>query len=319
MSQNHKPVHVGVDVAKAKLDLDLPAPHHTLPNTPAGHATAITELAKFPGAHLVLEASGGYERALVAALHQAGIAVSVVDPLRVRQFARSQGRRAKTDAIDTRVLSDFGRAHQPEATAPGTEPERRLAALVQRRRQLQDALTREQNQAEGLTDKDLLRQSRALQRTYARLIVTLDKAMAGHIQEQETLRARAAALDELTGVGPVTAAVMLGEMPELGTLNRREAAALAGVAPYDRQSGGWDGARHIGGGRASVRCALYMAALSAVRCAGKLKDFYQRLRTAGKKPKVALVAVMRKLVILMNHVLKPENLQNQSAALHEPA
>ncbi len=319
MSQNHNPVHVGVDVAKAKLDLDLPAPHHTLPNTPAGHATAIKALSQIPGVHLVLEASGGYQRAFVAALHQAGLAVSVVDPLRVRQFARSQGRRAKTDAIDARVLSGFGRALRPEATAPDTEPERRLAALVQRRRQLQEAQTREQNQAEGMFDKDLLRQSRALQRTYARLITALDAAIAGHIREQEPLRERAAALDELTGVGPVTAAVMLGEMPELGALNRREAAALAGVAPYDRQSGGWDGARHIGGGRASVRCALYMAALSAVRCAGKLKDFYQRLRQAGKKPKVALVAVMRKLVILMNHVLKPENLKTPIPARLEHA
>lgn len=318
MSQNHNPVHVGVDVAKAKLDFDLPAPLHSLPNTPEGHAAAVAALVKMPGTHVVLEASGGYERAFVTALHRAGLPVSVVDPLRVRQFARSQGRRAKTDAIDTRVLSDFGRAHQPQATTADTQAEVRLAALVQRRRQLQETLTREQNQAEGLTEPDLLRQSRALQRTYTKLITRLDEAIAGHIQEQEVMRERAAALDALTGVGPVTAAVMLGEMPELGRLNRRQAAALAGVAPYDRQSGGWDGARHIGGGRVSVRCALYMAALSAVRCEGQLKTFYQRLRQAGKAPKVALVAVMRKLVILMNQVLKPENLKTASTP-HEPA
>jgi transposase len=123
----------------------------------------------------------------------------------------------------------------------------------------------------------------------------------------------------LTGVGLGTAAVMLGELPELGTLNRRQAAALAGVAPYDRQSGGWDGARHIAGGRKHARCALYMAALSAARCKGKLKDFYQQMRTNGKKPKVALVAVMRKLVILMNHVLKPENLKKSVKNAPQPA
>jgi transposase len=306
MSQNHSPVYVGVDVAKAKLDLDLPAPLHTLPNTPKGHATAVAALAQVSGVQVVLEASGGYERAFVAALHQAGLPVTVADPQRVRLFARSAGRRAKSDPLDKRVLSAFGRAHQPAPTPPDTEAERRLAALVQRRRQLQSALFTEQNQAEGLLDKDLVAQSAQLQRTYAKLIARLEAAITGQLQASEALHQRAAALDALTGVGPGTAAVMLGEMPELGSLNRRQAAALAGVAPYDRQSGGWDGTRHIAGGRRHVRCALYMAALSAARCPGRLKDFYLRLRAAGKKPKVALVAVMRKLVILMNQVLKPK-------------
>src|SRR5882672_971836 len=128
MSQNHNSVYLGVDVAKAQLDLDLPAPHHTLPNTSKGHATAVAALLKMPGVHVVLEASGGYERAFVAALHQAGVPVTIADPQRVRLFARSAGQRAKTDPLDARVLSAFGRAHQPQATAPDTEAERRLAA-----------------------------------------------------------------------------------------------------------------------------------------------------------------------------------------------
>ena len=258
-------VYVGVDVAKAKLDLDLPAPHHTVPNTPAGHATAVAALLKVAGGHVVLEASGGYERAFVTALHRAGVPVTVTDPLRVRQFARSAGQRAKTDPLDTRVLSAFGRAHQPKPTAPDTEAERRLAALVQRRRQFQAALGAEQNQAEGLVDKDLARQSAKLQRAYAKLIADLETAIAEQLQASEPMRQRAAALDALTGVGLGTAAVMLGDLPELGTLNRGQAAALAGVAPYDRQSGTWDGARHIAGGRKHVRCALYMAALKIGR------------------------------------------------------
>ena len=310
MNPDQKTVHVGVDVAKARLDLDLPAPHHAVPNTAPGHALAVAALARVPGVHIVLEASGGYERAFVAALHRAGIPVTVTDPLRVRQFARSAGRRAKTDPLDARVLSAFGRAHGPAPAVPDTEAERRLAALVQRRRQLQAALVAEQNQAEGLVDKDLARQSAQLQRTYAKLIAGLEAAIAAQLQASEPMRRRAAALDALTGVGPGTVAVMLAEMPELGSLNRRQAAALAGVAPYDRQSGGWDGARHIAGGRKHARCALYMAALSAARCQGKLKVFYQRLRAAGKEPKVALVAVMRKLVILMNDVLKPQIIGN---------
>lgn len=319
MDPDQKPVHVGVDVAKARLDLDLPAPHHTLPNTAPGHAVAVAALGRVPGVHVVLEASGGYERAFVTALHRAGVPVTVTDPLRVRQFARSAGRRAKTDPLDARVLSAFGRAHEPAPTAPDTEAGRRLAALVQRRRQFQAALVAEQNQAEGLVDKDLARQSAQLQRTYAKLVADLEAAIAGQLQASEPMRRRAEALDALTGVGQGTAAVMLAEMPELGSLNRRQAAALAGVAPYDRQSGGRDGARHIAGGRKHVRCALYMAALSAARCQGKLKVFYQRLRAAGKKPKVALVAVMRKLVILMNEVLKPQNLGNHAGMASQPA
>lgn len=316
MNPNPSPVYVGVDVAKARLDLDRPAPHHTVPNTAAGHAAALTALAQVPGVHVVLEASGGYERAFVAALQQAGLPVTVTDPLRVRQFARSKGQRAKSDPLDARVLSAFGRAHHPAPTAPDTEAERRLAALVQRRRQWQAALVAEQNQAEGLVDADLLAQSRGLQRRLTKLIADTTTAIAAHLQASEPVRQRAAALTDLTGVGQTTAAVMLGELPELGTLNRGQAAALAGVAPYDRQSGGWDGRRHIAGGRTTVRNALYMAALSAVRCAGALKTFYRRLRDAGKPPKVALVAVMRKLVILMNHALRPENLK--AAPKNEP-
>ena len=144
------PVHVGVDVAKPRLDLDLPAPHHTLPNTPEGHAVAVEALKSIPGAHVVLEASGGYERPFVAALHRAGLPVSVVEPRRVRQFAHASGRRAKTDPLDARALTAFGQALRPAPTPPGTEAERRLAALVQRRRQLQEALCREQNQTEGM-------------------------------------------------------------------------------------------------------------------------------------------------------------------------
>lgn len=319
MNPNPSPVYVGVDVAKARLDLDRPAPHHTVPNTAAGHAAALTALAQVPGVHIVLEASGGYERAFVAALHRAGVPVTLTDPLRVRQFARSKGLRAKTDPLDARLLSAFGRAHQPAPTAPDTEAERRLAALVQRRRQWQALLLAEQNQATGLQDKDLQQRSAKLQRLLTKELATLEADIAAHLQASAALRERAAKLDALIGVGPATVAVMLGELPELGRLNRRQAAALAGVAPYDRQSGGWDGTRHIAGGRTPVRNALYMAALSAARCKGPLRDFYQRLRQAGKAVKVALVAVMRKLVMLMNHVLKPENLKATPKNEPQPA
>ena len=249
---------------------------------------------------------GRYGRAFVAALHQAGLPVTVTDPLRVRLFARSAGQRAKTDPRDKRVLSAFVRAQQPAPTTPDTEAERRLAALVQRRRQLQAARLAERNQAEGLLDADLRLQSARLQRSLVKLLANLEASTAQQLQANETMDQRAAALDALTGVGPATVAVMLGELPELGTRNRGQTAALAGVA-YDRQSGSWDGQRHIGGGHAGVRGAHYMASLSVEGT--PLRDWYLRLRAAGKKPQVALGAIMRKLVILRNHVLKRENLK----------
>jgi transposase len=305
-------IYAGLDIAKRNLQLHLAGRIHDLPNAAAGQRRLCKLLAAQPGVHVVCEATGGYERDVVAALHQAAVPVSVLNPARVRHFARATGQRAKTDHIDAAVLSAYGQALQPKPTAPRTEQELQLAELVRRRVQVVEILVAQRQQAERLTVPALRRQAQSLVRRLERDVQQIEAQL-------QSLRAEAAALDErmqkleaITGVGSLTALGVLAELPELGTLNRRQAAALAGLAPHPRESGQWHGRRTIGGGRAPVRRALYMAALVAARSNRQLKEFYQRLRAAGKPAKVALTAVMRKLIVLMNHSLKHPNfvLQN---------
>lgn len=310
MSQNNTSIlYVGLDVAKASLQLDLAGQPHALTNDAPGHARLRQLLRAQPTAHVVCEATGGYEQPVVRALQAAAVPVSVVEAGRVRHFARAQGRRAKTDQLDAPVLSDYGRVFQPAPTPAPTAQQARLAELSQRRLQLMATRTAETNRAEHYVDKFCVRQARQLRRLLDQQIEACDEAITELIAADEKLQARAARLDAIPGVGAVTAATVLAELPELGRLSDAAAAALAGVAPYNRDSGTVTGARHIAGGRSAVRCALYMAALSAVKYDAILKAFYLKLRTAGKKPKVALVACMRKLVVLMNRLLKNPNFQ----------
>jgi transposase len=308
MSQNNIPIlHVGLDVAKSSLQLDLAGHSHALANDAKGHVHLLKLLRAHPGAHLVCEATGGYEQPVVRVLHAAQIPVSIIEAGRIRHFARAQGLRAKTDPIDATVLSQYGRTFQPAATTAPSAVQVRLSQLSTRRLQLLSTLTAETNRAAHYTDKLCLRQSRQLQQTLEKQIALCDAAIAETIAADETLKTQAARLDAIPGVGVVTAATVLAELPELGKISHQAAAALAGVAPYNRDSGEQNGGRHIAGGRKEVRCALYMATLSAVRHDAILKTFYTRLRAAGKKPKVALVACMRKLVVLMNRLLKYPN------------
>jgi transposase len=270
MSPNTIPIiYAGLDIAKANFQLHLQGKFHDLPNTPAGHR----RLGQLLSAqmHVICEATGGYERAVVTALQQAGIAVSVLNPARVRSFARAQGQRAKTDRIDAAVL------------------------------------TAQRLQADGLTLPVLRRQAQRLIRRLEQDLDRLDELLTKLQQQTPALQAQVQRLEAIAGVGAVTARNVLAELPELGRLNRRQVAALAGLAPHPRQSGQWNGKASIGGGRAALRRALYMAALSASRYNSHLSAFYQRLRACGKPPKVALTAVMRKLIVLMNHCLKNPN------------
>lgn len=310
MSPNNTPsLHVGLDVAKLTLELHLAGRFHSLTNDAKGHAQLCKRLRAHPAAHVVCEATGGYEQPVVRALHAAGIPVSIVEAGRVRYFARAQGQRAKTDPIDAAVLSEYGDTFQPPAARPASPQQQQLADLSQRRRQLIQLLIMERNRAEHYTDPFCCRQSRQLIKSLEKQTAQCDAAIATLIAQDVELRRKAARLDAIPGVGPVGAATLLAEMPELGQLTNQTAAALAGVAPYNRDSGGQTGVRCIGGGRSPVRQALYMAALSAVRHDQILKAFYVRLRAAGKPAKVALTAVMRKLIILMNRLLKNENFQ----------
>ena len=305
MSQNTTPtIYTGLDIAKLNLQLHLVDRFYDLPNTAAGHRQLLKLLAAYPGIHVVCEATGGYERDVVAQLHQAAIAVSVLNPGRVRNFARAQGQRGKTDRIDAAVLSAFGRAFQPKASPARSEVEQQLTELVRRRLQLLEILVAQRQQAGQLSLPSLRRQAKSLVRRLESDLDQIEAQLQALRQQATSLDARVQKLEAITGVGTITALGVLAEMPELGTLQRRQAAALAGLAPHPRESGQWQGRRTIGGGRALARRALYMAALVAARSNPILKTFYQRLRQAGKPAKVALTAVMRKLVVLMNHILK---------------
>ncbi len=310
MSQ-HNPhiLHVGLDVAKSSLQLHLAGRFHLLANDAKGHAQLLKLLRVHPNAHVVCEATGGYEQPPVRVLQTADIPVSIVEAGRVRYFARAQGQRAKTDPIDAAVLSEYGATFQPTATAPASPQQQQLAGLAQRRRQLIQMLAMERNHAEHYTEVFRLRQTRQLRKTLEKQIEQCDAALAALIAQDTELAHKADRLKAIPGVGPVVAATMLAEMPELGKLTTQTAAALAGVAPYNRDSGAQNGIRRINGGRGAVRCALYMATLSAVRHDRILKEFYLRLLAAGKKPLVAMTACMRKLVILMNRLLKNDNFQ----------
>ena len=291
------------------MQLDLAGQPHSLANDAKGHAHVLKLLRDHPAAQIICEATGGYEQPVVRALHAAAIALSVVEAGRVRHFARAKGQRAKTDPIDAAVLSEYGRAFEPAATPAPTAQQTRLAELSGRRRQLLQTRLAESNRAEHYVDKLCARQTRQLLRAVDKQIQACEAALIALIAADEKLQAKAVRLDAIPGVGMVTAATVLAELPELGRIGDEAAAALAGVAPYNRDSGAGQGVRHIAGGRTAVRCALYMATLSAVRYDAILKAFYLKLRAAGKKPKVALVACMRKLVVLMNRLLKNETFQ----------
>jgi transposase len=311
MSQNNSTTfYAGIDIAKATLELRLGNGSYSLPNDAKGHARLCKLLAAAQAAqpgrqvHVILEATGGYEAALCAALHAAGMRLSVIQPARARHFASAKAEHAKTDKIDASVLAAFGEAMAPAPTPPPSAAQSRLELLVGRRAQLLGTRTAEFNRAAHYTDKVLCAQSRTLRALLDRQIAACERAIAAQIAAEATMKERAARVQQVPGIGPVVAATLQAHLPELGAIGDGEAAALAGLAPYNRDSGPWKGTRRIRGGRAPVRCALYMAALSAVRYDPILRAFYQRLCAAGKKPLVALTAAMRKLIVLLNRLLR---------------
>lgn len=290
--------YIGLDISKDGLDAATPtgAAHWT--NDPGGHAALVTALAAWPQAVVICEATGGYERGVVAALQQAGCRVSVVNPRRVRDYARASGDLAKTDRIDARVLAAFGRHFQPRLTPPAAHPQ--LRALLLQHRQLTALRVRVRQQAAtGLAD--LVEEHLAL---LQRHLAELEARIRTTVANCADLARRAELLASVPGIGLRSAALLLVLLPELGQLGHRQIAALVGVAPKARDSGQWQGPRHISGGRAHLRHALWMPTLVAVRRNPVLKAFYQRLRLAGKPAKVALTACLNKLLHLLNAMLR---------------
>jgi transposase len=295
--------YVGVDVSKAHLDVATPLASQRYPNQPAAIAAWLKDLPL--DYHLVVEATGGYERPLVQACHRSGRPISVLNPARVRHFARARGSLAKTDAIDAVVLREFGRALQPKALAESDPAQRQLAELLSARDQLVDLRTQLINGLEHAELSSVRTEFKSLVRALERRITKFEKALVTCIKACPLLALRYAFLRSQSGIGLITAATLLALLPELGSTNRNQIAALAGLAPYNRDSGLQSGPRFTGHGRPRLRRALYLASLSAVRSEGSpLAAFYQRLRLDGKPAKVALIASARKLICALNYSLK---------------
>ena len=298
-------VYCGVDIAKSHLDAAIGKEKRRLPNDATGHRQFIKWIKQIEAqVQVICEPSGGYERRLIQALVGAQIKVSLVQANRVRQFARAAGILAKTDTIDARVLCAFGEAMRPQTFSASALEQERLRELESQRRHLTHLLVMEQNRAARVSEVLVRRLNRRLIHQIKKQIEQLDLLIQEHIEASPELSHKASKLTAISGVGERTAALLLAQMPELGQLNRREVAALVGVAPFNRDSGKWRGKRAIFGGRRFVRHGLYMAALVAARHNPILRPFCQRLRVAGKPAKLALTATMGKLLIVLNSAIK---------------
>jgi len=298
-------VFVGIDVSKAHLDVCvLPQKGRgRFANDDAGMAELIAWLGDPAGVLVVLEATGGYQTPAVAALAAAYFGVVVANPRQVREYARSQGRLAKTDKLDAEAIAAFAMGHRPAVRPLPDEQTRLLQGLMARRRQLREMLTMEKNrlqQAPQTLAPAIARHIQWLEDELQQLDDDLDQ----RVRHSDLWREKDELLRSVPGVGPRTSHTLLAELPELGTLNHKQIAALAGVAPLNRDSGRFHGHRTTWGGRAAVRTALYMAIVSAIQHNPIISRYYQRLRQAGKATKVAMVACMRKLLVILNAMLK---------------
>lgn len=296
---------VGIDVAKAKLDvlIDTGKRPFTVDNTPAGRGKLIQRLRSLPLAFVVVESSGGYERPLLFDLFDAGLPAAHVNPRVVRDYAKGFNQLAKTDPIDTRVLTCYARERQPRLFTKVDKLRHMLQDLNRCRRQLLEQITALKNQAETAfhpTARKVLADSASVLEEQLEVV---DQDVQAEIDKLPELKRRQDLLLAVAGVGPITSRTLVIELPELGTLDRRKLAALVGVAPFNDDSGQQSNHRIIKGGRPHVRSALYMAAVSGIRCNPVLSAHYQHLIAAGKPPKVALVACMRKLLIHLNAIL----------------
>ena len=299
-------VYVGIDVSKARLDVYTDPTGRTLSvdNTPAGIRSLLATLQALNVRLVLVEATGRYERRLAADLLDAGIPVTVVNPRQARDFAKSLGRLAKTDTIDAAVLARFAKLGHHRLAEKTPQNLALLDQRVTRRRQVVAMLATEKTRLEQLDDKLAIRTVKRVMRVLEQQRENLDRDIARMIESDDDWRNKAQILDSAPGVGPDTANQLVVDLPELGTLNRQEIAALVGVAPMNRDSGSMRGQRHIQGGRAGVRTTLYMAAYNAMRCNPTIKAFADRLKKAGKPFKVVATACMRKLLTILNVMVK---------------
>lgn len=299
-------VFIGVDVSKDQLDVHvLPAGvAFAVARTPAGLGALIEQIRPHAPYLVALEATGGLESVVVAALAGAGLPVVAINPRQIRDFARATGKLAKTDALDAAAIARFAEAVRPEPRAVLSEDAKALSELVTRRRQVIEMTVAERNRRRLVAAKPVLKSIDRIIAALEKQLADLDHDIGQRVRDTPAWREKEELLKSVPGVGDQTARTLIAALPELGELDRRQIAALVGVAPINRDSGKLRGRRGIAGGRADVRSALYMAALVGVRANPVLRAYYARLRQAGKRPKVALVAATRKLLTILNAMLK---------------
>jgi len=307
---------VGIDIAKYSFDL------HLLPEGKTAHYRNDTQgiqqcrqfLLQIRPERIVLEATGGYELALTLDLQTAALPVIVVNPRRVREYARSQGLRAKTDQIDARVLAEFAQSPRVQVRELPDAQGRQRRELLARKRQLVETHVAERHRLEHAAERTVVHSIRRILLVVEKEIAKLDKQIAALIAADPQLQRKAEICDSTPGIATATAAVLVTELPELGRVNRREIATLVGLAPMNRDSGQFRGKRTTGGGRVRVRTALYMPLLTVIRCNPVIRRFYQRLVDQGKAKMTALVAAMRKLLTILNTMIKNNQLWNPNIA-----
>jgi transposase len=300
-------IFIGIDVSQSKLDVAVAnsAEFKSFDNTEDGQSEMKDFIGSKKPSLIVIESTGGFEKGAVRELASAGLSIVAVNPRQVRDFAKAMGILAKTDKIDARVIARFAEAVKPAERPLKTEEEERLDSLNSRRFQIVEMITAERNRlihATKWTRKGIQSHIKMLEKS----LIEINKEMDDLIKNSPIWHQKDQILQSIPGVGKIMARTLLADMPEIGTINRKQISALGGVAPLNRDSGKYKGRRSIWGGRANVRSVLYMCALTGIRCNHKIKDFYERLRAAGKSFKVAITACMRKLLVIINTMVKNE-------------
>ena len=315
MTLSSENYHAGIDVSKAILDVFiLPCEKYMqFKNNPKGIKKLSEKLKSFPKIFIVMESTGGYEKPLAQVLQKADFTISIVNPRHIRNFAKALGKLAKTDVIDAQIIALFAQKVQPQSRPLCSKNQQKLAELNARRRQLVDMTIMEKNRLDKVSN-EMKHSIKLILSTLENELQNINEKLAKLIQEDAVYAQKNVLLKSIKGVGNVVAAAIIADLPELGTLSAKQITALAGLAPYNRDSGKSRGKRTIWGGRASVRSTLYMAALVATRFNPQIKCFYQRLCQAGKAKKIAITACMHKLLIIMNAMIKHQQLWQPNIA-----
>jgi len=309
--------YVGIDISKTQLDVAVGQSGDSwrANNDEKGIESSVRRLKELAPALVVVESTGGLEVPLLVALYEAGLPLSRVHPGRVREFAKSIGLLAKTDKLDARLLARFAEAVKPPITTLPTSEEQQLSALMTRRRQVVEMLTAEKNRLNTLPPTMRQRVSKHIVWLEEEL-AELNRLIEELMKQTPAFQDKNALLQSTPGVGPVTSAILLADLPELGHLNRQQIAALVGLAPFNHDSGHRQGKRRVKGGRPFVRSILYMATLSAIKFNPLINSFYDRLLAQGKLKKVAIVACMRKLLVMLNAMIRDNKPWNPGQLVH---